>query len=572
MAEHSLLCFPRPEVGTRRSSGVGGRPNLHLPGARRQGVRLNPVFAGLADAVSRRNMELRASAVGTLPDQVLVLETVGSVDDFERAVGRIHGLEWLVERELQGIPPDEDFHDDQDGRGLSGRLFLVMTDVGALNTLRLRFNEYQQDPEASFPVGLAPLKHVFERLRTIRLWGPDDRMAEFGLREDWQFRLKSASDTDLLPFEAELWFRDTEVGRQESAGRFRTVVESLGGSISRLAVVPEISYHGVLGRIPRQQANALVHDGDSQLVLCEYVMFLRPAGQCVVPGNGDLAYSEHIGLDSTGMDEMGEPLVALLDGLPLVGHNLLNGRLVLDDPDGYEAYYQARQRHHVTAMASMICHGELDCSAGNSLSRLLYVRPIMRPGTVGLDGERPEWISDDELPVDLIHRAVRRLFDGEGGEPAMAPRVRVINLSVCDGRRPFVRDMSPLARLLDWLSVKYGVLFIVSAGNHTHSLELGVSRDEFRELDADSRTAAVSNALAADTRNRSLLSPAETLNGLTVGSGHGDFSVLPDVRRLVNSYESAGFPSVVSAHGPGHRRSVKPDLILPGGGRCCVKG
>ena len=30
--------------------------------------------------------------------------------------------------------------------------------------------------------------------------------------------------------------------------------------------------------------------------------------------------------------------------------------------------------------------------------------------------------------------------------------------------------MSPLARLIDWLSVEYNVLFIVSAGNHASNI------------------------------------------------------------------------------------------------------
>lgn len=565
MAEHPLLCFPYPEVAERQRSGGGGPSHLRLPDARRQGARLNPVFQGLVDAVAARNMELRDSMVGVLPDQVLVLETVGTVEDFAQAVSKIHGLEWLVERELLDIPSDDDFHDDRDERALSGRLFLVMTDAGALDTLRLRFNDFQKDPGARFPIGLAPLKRVFEQLRTIRLWGPEDRMAELGLLDNWRFRLEYSSDTDLLPFEAELWFRNTTTSHHEAEARFRATVESLGGVISRSSVIPEISYHGVLGRIPRQQAARLVDHRDSRLALCEDVMFLRPLGQCTVPRTDGLAYAEHTGLANADMVELDEPVAALLDGLPLVGHNLLNGRLMLDDPDGYESYYQARQRHHGTAMASLICHGELDDTIGKPLTRRLYVRPILRPVADGPDEYRPERISDDELPVDLIHRAVRRLFDGDGDEAAVAPGVRVINLSVCDDRRPFVRDMSPWARLLDWLSVKYEVLFIVSAGNHAHSVNLEVSRDDFRKLDPAGREAAVFKALAADTRNRSLLSPAETLNGLTVGSAHADFSEVPEVHRLVNPFERHGFPNVVSAHGPGYRGAVKPDLILPGG-------
>ncbi len=567
MANHPLLVFPSPEIAGRQSRGGGGPSHIRTPGARRQGERLDPEFRRLAEVVRDRNMELRDNPVGVLPDQVLVLETVGSVDDFVDAVRRINGLEWLAESDLSDMEPDEDFRDDRedhDDRALSGRLFLVMTDAGALTTLRLRFDEFQQNPNARFPSGLAPLRHVFEQLRTVRFWGPEDRIAEFGLFEDWRFRLEYADQTALLPFEAELWFRSTPLLRQQAEARFRNVVTSLGGEISDNAVIPEISYHGVLGRIPADRVSELVEQNDSQLVMCEDVMFMRPVGQCSAPATHELADPGDVVLPTEGPTELGEPVVALFDGLPLTGHRLLDGRLVLDDPDGYEEGYQANRRHHGTGMASLICHGELD-GGEQPISRRVYARPILRPVAEWGGQSWREKIPEDQLAVDLIHRAVRRLFDGEGNEPAVAPGVRIINLSVCDERRPFVREMSPLARLLDWLAFKYGVLFVVSAGNHGHAIELNVPREGFGELDQKGRASAVLNAVAADTRKRSLLSPSETLNGLTVGAIHSDSSEVPDSYRLINPYGEDGFPSVVSAHGPGHRRSVKPDLMLPGG-------
>ena len=512
-------------------------------------------------------MELRDNPVGVLPDQVLVLETVGSIDDFVDAVRKIEGLEWLAESDLSDIDPDDDFRDDRGdhgGRALPRRLFLVMTDAGALTTLRLRFDEFQRDPDVRFPPGLAPLKHVFEQLRTVRFWGPQDRLAEFGLFEDWRFRLENSDETALLPFEAELWFGSTPIRRQQAETRFRDVVNSLGGEISQTSVISEISYHGVLGRVPADRVSELVGQDDSQLVMCEEVMFLRPVGQCSVPATDELADQGDVAVPGLSLVEMGEPIVALLDGLPLVGHNLLDRRLVLDDPDGHEEHYQADQRHHGTGMASLICHGELD-AGDEPIGRRLYTRPILRPVAEGGGQFWREKIPEDELAVDLIHRAVRRLFDGEGDEPAAAPGVRIINLSVCDERRPFVREMSPLARLLDWLSVKYDVLFVVSAGNHGHAIELDVPRDELNKLDQENREAALFSALAADTRNRRLLSPSETLNGLTVGAVHSDSSEIPDGYRLINPFDGYGFPSVASAHGPGYRRSVKPDFLLPGG-------
>ena len=147
------------------------------------------------------------------------------------------------------------------------------------------------------------------------------------------------------------------------------------------------------------------------------------------------------------------PIVALLDGLPLQNHALLAGRLLIDDPDGWEPAYAASARKHGTAMASLIVHGDLGHGEAPTRSRI-YVRPVLRP-----DANGDERTPDDVLLVDLIHRAVRRLFDGEGAQAAVAPTVRVINLSIGDEHRLFSRQISPWARLLDWLSWKYGVLF-----------------------------------------------------------------------------------------------------------------
>ena len=127
-------------------------------------------------------------------------------------------------------------------------------------------------------------------------------------------------------------------------------------------------------------------------------------------------------------------------------------------PTDYGAAYQAHERFHGTAMASLICHGDLN-DGSDPLRRVIYARPIMKPKTFSSMGRFVEYIPEDVLPVDLIHRAVRRLYESENGHAPAAPTVRVINLSVCDKSRPFDREISPLARLLDWLSWKYKILF-----------------------------------------------------------------------------------------------------------------
>ena len=74
-----------------------------------------------------------------------------------------------------------------------------------------------------------------------------------------------------------------------------------------------------------------------QLILAEDVMFLRPTGQWAAPTAEDLAIEEIVDQADAEGRELGSPVVALLDGLPLNGHRLLEGRLVVDDPDDYES-------------------------------------------------------------------------------------------------------------------------------------------------------------------------------------------------------------------------------------------
>lgn len=95
---------------------------------------------------------------------------------------------------------------------------------------------------------------------------------------------------------------------------------------------------------------------------------------------------------------MDEPIVALFDGLPLTRHRLLDGRLIVDDPDGYEERYQANQRHHGTGMVSLICHGELD-GGEQPINRRLYTRPILRPVAEWAGQSWREKIPEDEKDI-----------------------------------------------------------------------------------------------------------------------------------------------------------------------------
>jgi hypothetical protein len=255
----------------------------------------------------------------------------------------------------------------------------------------------------------------------------------------------------------------------------------------------------------------------------------------------------------------------MLDGLPLANHARLQGRLIIDDPDEWADAYPAGERVHGTAMASLIAWGELD-GAGTALAAPIYARPILRPDPNS--NPREECTPDDRLLVDLVHEAVRRMFDGAVGVPPAAPTVRVINISVGDRYRPFGGELSPWARLLDWLSYKYKVLFIVSSGNCVDDLVLNVARESLQGLTREAQASASMLALVQQDMqqdmHRRLLAPAESVNALTVGASYDDASTFAPVPGRFALFEEGGV-APYSCIGPGFRRAIKPEVLLPGG-------
>ena len=567
MAEtiYPLLVFPRPIPAERAKRG-GGPNKINLPRPSDQARRLTPQFQRLQEALDRQSFALRDNPLGLQPEQVLVLETIGSIDNFANVVRYVPGLEWLGESELHDIPPAHGFENSENAdNDLRGQLFLVMSDQAALRELRSLFERWKNDFDMTFPHGLAPLKAAFFHLSEIRPWGVEDRIRETYIMEDLEARLQDGQE--VIPFEVELWFRRDAQQREKAVSHLRALVASMDGEITQQCTLPDIAYHAILGRAPRDHILDLVGRRDAledvELLSFDGIKLLRPVGQCTV-GPFD-SNTETDTLPEAPLPEgpSGDPLVALLDGMPIARHKRLEHWVKIHDPDGYEGSYLARERVHGTSMASLICHGDLE-EGQEPIGRPLYLRPILKPRRFGA-GVFDEMIPDEVLTIDLVHRAVRKLYESENGEPPAAPSVRVINLSVGDSARPFVREMSPWARLIDWLAWEYNLLFIVSAGNHGQPIELDVPRPELCNLSCEEREGAVLQAIVADGRNRRLLSPAETLNGLTVAATHEDRSTPTANPDLIDPFVSTKLPSVYSAQGPGYRRAVKPDIFLPGG-------
>ena len=504
-----------------------------------------------------RRARLQAEAHDLVPEDVVVLETVGTVEKFIGAVERVPGMEWLAEVEEEEIPPDDDFFalnkrgQQRPGKTLRGRVFMVFANQTALRQMLSLWDDWQSNNRLTH--GFGKWKDLFQQLRDVRPWGVQDRLLETGILDDWQERVEYGQE--VVPCEIELWYRRNPADRRMARNRVAALVDELDGRVINEAHLEEIAYHTLLARIPIAQVHPLFEslDHEVNLVKCEHVQFLRASGQmsCSLP-------DDHRERDSQALTEaepVGVPVVALFDGLPLQAHRRLQGRLIVDDPDEFERDYPAATRRHGTAMASLILHGDL--AAGDAaLPRPLYVRPILQQDSRDWRNHT-ETVPEGGLVVDLIHRAVRRLFDGEGDVAPVAPQVTVVNLSIGILDRPFDQFLSPLARLLDWLAWRYQVLFVVSSGNRTQTIELPSGEPDNQEQ--------VIRSIAADARHRRLLSPAEAVNVLTVAGLHEDESTDPPPLGWSDPYTTAGLPSPINAQGMGYRRGIKPDLLAPGG-------
>jgi hypothetical protein len=559
MPDRPLLILPTsgPPIGRKKKKSFGKPP--HYPSKDRQIGRIAPRLESIQGRFEAR---VRTEATGTIPEEVVVLETIGSVEGFIGVASRISGLEWLGEIEEEEIPPDDDFFvpnklgEATEGKMLRGRLFLVFSNQQGLREILRLWHTWEENRRLD--KGLRKWEHIFKQLKDVRLWGVKDRLEETGVLDDWRARIEN--NEEVVPCEIELWFRDDPNQRVEARNRVVSFVEDSEGILVAETLIEEIRYQALLVQLPIASVQTLLETGTRalKLVQCEQVQYFRTAGQAAGVLYEDETTSDSLPIYDSGLP-LGEPVVALFDGLPVQNHRRLDGRLIVDDPDGYEAEYEARYRQHGTAMASLILHGDLE-SRERPLARKIYVRPVLQP-----DARGEETARDDVLFIDLIHRSVRRLFETETGEEPAAPEICIINFSIGIRDRLFDNSLSPLARLLDWLAWKYQVLFLISAGNHQGSLICDVPRSRIHQLTPQELQEAVIKAVASDARNRRLLSPAESVNGLTVAGIHKDGSTGAGVPNSIDPFENDSLPSIINAQGMGYRRAIKPDMLAPGG-------
>ncbi|TNE45216.1 MAG: S8 family peptidase [Sphingomonadales bacterium] len=506
-----------------------------FPGER-QTAAIGPKFARLAEVLARGNaaLELRADPAGLAPERLLVFEVRGSISSFAAAIQQIAGLELVDEEELEGDEGDE-----------HPFAYLLVPDMAALQNLESLWRRWQA---GRLVRGETTWANVFEHLRDLRPWGPNDRVHPTD-RTFLATIVDDREDDQLIRVEIELVFRSNDAAAGTSEAEASRAITARGGAIVSRARLPDISYHALLADIPAWAVREIIEQRIEGIAGLESVMHIRPQSEATTV---EIADPSEIPLVDSAGQALGEPILALLDGVPVSTHRQLAAHIDLDDPFELEPHALVESRAHGTAMASLIIHGDLNRNE-DRLPRQIHVIPVMGNGDA---------FPDDRLVVDLIYLAVMRLRE-------QRPGIVIVNLSLGNRYRPFHNQLSPWARLLDRLSYRLGLLFVVSAGNQTTDFGITAyaTASQYEDADGQSRATSMITALHGVMAERRLLSPAETVNGITVGGGNID-SVAPAdralARALIDPFPSHLMANPSSSLGPGFARSIKPDILMPG--------
>ena len=494
-----------------------------------------------------------------LPERVVVFEVIGRVMGLANAAVGV-GFEWLAEWATDDDAEEEEEEEDNDHQALGGVpgsldfLYLSMPSATALNSLLELWDAFRRREVAGR--ARQPWWNLFKYLKDVRVWSPRDRVEAIVATH---LRSSSANPiTGMLRMEFDLWFRGTSEARDAAAADVATKVQQVGGTVLDVYVIEAIHYLGMLVDLPPRQA-VLLADLQGPIATAAALMTVRPQSMSTHPGEEAEGVAAASVREARRAFDARAPVAALLDGPIADAHELLRNRVRVTEVDVPAS--MAGDRAHGTAMASLIIHGDLDGEASTSPARTLAVVPVLQGGKSSGETTPP-----DRLVLRTIHRAIMALVQGVDGRPAAARSVVIVNHSICDDQSSFRRRPSPWARLLDYLSFEYRLLFVVSAGNWTTPLALPEFRDRasFLEEDFAVRQAKLLESLQRDVENRRLRAPAESLNALTIGSIHSDMSAGAPTG-IHEPFATAGLPALFSATGPGTNASVKPDAVDAGG-------
>lgn len=526
----------------------------------RQAQRLAQVFTKAEQSLATYadGVDVAADPRAVVPERCLVFELLGDVPAFNLAAQAL-GLEWLATETTTGdaeeVEADDDAASTPPENQAPQRLYLTMPTEQALRRLLKQWKLYARG-EPYGDDGQRELWKLFGYLHDLRVWSVKDRLDP--ALSAYVANILGDDPDEFVTVDLDLWYRNEDERRDKSLETLNEMLEEVHGELLDQVDIPEIRYQGARIRVPGDVAQELVN-GHGRIAESKDVMTIRPQSAFESQIEGETV------LTATTLDDpdlTGDCIAALLDGYPVDQHRLLAHRLHVVEVDVSGARAPAQTREHGTAMASLIIHGDLKAPDTRPLNRPLAVLPVLVAPTV----DDRETIPAGKMPIGVIYRALKTITASNLRVNPELRRVVVVNHSICDVYAPFVRRASPWATLLDYFSHQHNLLFVVSAGNIFSKFPVAAFGNiaAFEGASQATREAAVLGSIEMAKATRTILSPAESVNALTIGAVHADHAA-PDHTAPPDPYPTFAMTNLASAVGLGVNRSVKPDFLEAGG-------
>lgn len=554
----------------------------------RQGERLNDAILEFERDAVQKILDISQNPQNIDPELGWVLEICGNSKELQKVLQSIPGIDVPLINEMGSFPPDDDFHhlkktasgkmEADPKKKVSFSLYLITFDTRASQNFVKIWKKWQNksgigDIDESLSEFTKFLK-ILPYIKDIHKWSVKDQLELDGFKEELENRLKDYPE-EPVKFEIELIYSSNEATRRSRLSALnKRIRENNGRVLDGPCLIEEIGYQGVLVELPACNVTEVMNH-PSVNIAGDGVLTFRMMGQSKPHFTAEIDVTSSFTpeeINSTISNiPLRKPVILMLDGYPLENHVLLQNRLDIDDSgDIDDLNYPLEERRHGTEMASLILHGHIGRS--KSLNQKIRIVPVNRLKIIFTQGPEKyydEVIPDDKLTVDFFHRILKEQLMGNR-KKWNESGLLLINLSQGISGRPYFNCLSPLSRLLDWVSYKANVLFIISAGNHD---------DAFTDED-NNNTSSVSkdfgeeflcHHLTGSLKNR-LLSPSESINSITVGSLNWNGVGTPNDEIVSYPEEDVIhfpeiFPSITTSCGYGYGKSIKPDILYPGGKR-----
>ncbi len=374
-------------------------------------------------------------------------------------------------------------------------------------------------------------RQILEAIAGVEAWSADDRMSwalnNYGLPTAANFKL-----------DVELW--PVQVANHPSRILLTNAFEAwlAGQSIKKLDRINLDSLLMYRVEVNPEQAQLLLNNRDVRLV------DLTPAtGISIQQLNRDINTIPR-DIPSPALDAA---RICILDSGVNGNHPLLKSAMG-ESASFIDEEGEADEAGHGTAVAGVVLYGDVEaCNSSNFWQPELWIYS----GKVMKKCPHTGDAVYDELTLEASLTKAVEHFVNLG--------CRIFNLSLGNSNAPYDgAHIRGLAYILDVLSRRHNILFVVSTGNFRGSENPPVPvkswRDEYPEY------------LIAE--QSAIIDPAPAMNVLTVGSisRHNstiDSQKYPEIHQLSPASENQ--PSPFTRHGPSVKGALKPELVATGG-------